>query len=90
MERRLENLRNLTPAGRAEWIPFTLDVGAIPGLTEPVMARFRQETGADTPEEFFDYDFRLASLKTRFGGNEPSALHESVLPGTARSSAPRT
>ena len=79
---RLINLQRLASGGQAEWIPFTLDVGAIPGFTEPVMARFRQEIGPEKPEEFFDYDFRTVSLKARFAGDDPAALHESVEPGT--------
>lgn len=78
----LENFRNLVYAGQAEWIPFTLDVGAVPGFTQPVLQRFRRETGSDKPEEFFDYDFRTVSLRTRFGGDDPSALHPSAPPGT--------
>ena len=50
----LANVRQLIGAGHADWIPFTLDVGAIPGLTEPALERFRRETGAERPEEFFD------------------------------------
>ena len=78
----LLNLQRLVSTGRAEWIPFSLDVGAFPGFTEPVMARFRQETGSEKPEEFFDYDFRTVSLHGRFAGDDPAALHESVAPGT--------
>jgi uroporphyrinogen decarboxylase len=77
----LENLSMLM-GGRAERIPFTLDVGAIPGFTAPVMNTFRQKTGSDRPEEFFDYDFRTASLSARFAGDDPAALHASVEPGT--------
>jgi uroporphyrinogen decarboxylase len=79
---RIENLRNLIRNKRAEWIPFTLDIGAIAGFTAPVLERFRLETGGDRPEEFFDYDFRTASLKARFGGANPSSLHTCVKPGT--------
>lgn len=77
-----ENFQKLIKEGRAEWIPFTLDIGAIPGFTAPVTSRFQQETGSKQPEEFFDYDFRTVSLKTRFAGNDPAQLHESVEPGT--------
>ena len=79
---RIENLQKLAKGGEGKWIPFTLDVGAVPGFTEPVMQRFRQETGAERPEEFFDYDFRTQSLTAHFGGNDPAALHASVEPGT--------
>ncbi len=63
-------------------MPFTLDVGSFPGLTEPILERFRQETGSERPEEFFDYDFRTASLSAHFGGDDPRTLHESVEAGT--------
>lgn len=78
----IENLRRLADGGEGEWIPFTLDVGAMRGFTEPVMARFRQETGAERPEEFFDYDFRTQSLSASFSGGDPAALHDCVEPGT--------
>ena len=79
---RIENLRELARGGNGQWIPFTLDVGAVPGFTEPVMHRFRRETGGERPEELFDYDFRTRSLTARFGGDDPAALHTSVKPGT--------
>ncbi len=79
---RFENLRKIVNEGHGERIPFTLDVGAIPGFTEPALARFRQESGAEQPEEFFDYDFRTVSLRARFGGDNPAALHASIEPGT--------
>ena len=78
----LENLKALVNARGAEWIPFTLDVGAIPGFTGPAMAKFRKKTGAERPEEFFDYDFRTASLTAGFAGDDPASLHESVESGT--------
>lgn len=78
---RCENLRRLAGGGAA-WIPFTLDVGAIPGLTDPLMPAFRERTGAERPEEYFDYDLRTVSLKAHFAGSDPAALHESVEPGT--------
>lgn len=78
----LENFQSLIRTGQGEWMPFSLDVGSLPGFTEPILERFRQETGVKRPEEFFDYDFRTVSLSARFGGGDPSALHESVEPGT--------
>ena len=78
----LANVRQLIRTGQADWIPFTLDVGAIPGFTAPVMERFRRETGAGQPEEFFNYDVRTVSLSAHFAGDDPAALHESVPPGT--------
>jgi len=77
-----ENFGRVTSHERADWIPFTLDVGATPGFTAPVLNRFREETEAEHPEEYFDYDFRTASLATRFGGDDPAALHAAVEPGT--------
>lgn len=77
-----ENLRRLIRTARAGWIPFTLDVGAIPGFTAPVLKTFRRETASEQPEEFFDYDFRTVSLKARFAGDDPAILHDSVAPGT--------
>jgi len=78
----MENFRKLRNGGCAEWIPFTLDVGAAPGFTESLMERFRLETGSEHPDDFFDYDFRTASLKTRFAGDDPAALHDEVEAGT--------
>ncbi len=78
----LENFRRIVKHECADWIPFTLDVGAAPGMTAPVMRVFREKTGADRPEEFFDYDFRTVSLQTRFGGADPAALHSEVAPET--------
>jgi uroporphyrinogen decarboxylase len=68
--------------GSGEWIPVTLDVGGVPGFTSPILERFERETGSRQPEEYFDYDFRTVSLKTRFGGDDPAALHETVPAGT--------
>ncbi len=68
--------------GNGDWIPFTLDIGGAPGFTAPVLERFERETGSRQPEEYFDYDFRTVSLKTRFGGDDPAAVHGPVPPGT--------
>jgi uroporphyrinogen decarboxylase len=78
----LTNFQKLISARQADWMPFTLDVGAISGFTEPALAKFRQATGSDQPAEFFDYDFRIASLKACFAGESPAALHGAVEPGT--------
>ncbi|MCL4695086.1 MAG: hypothetical protein KJ060_21565 [Candidatus Hydrogenedentes bacterium] len=64
-----ENFERLTRSGQAEWTPFTLDVGGVPGFTPPILERIERETGSRHPEEYFDYDFRTVSLKTRFGGD---------------------
>lgn len=77
-----DNLRALLDGGSPAWIPFSLDVGAIPGFTAPAERRFRAETGAADPAEHFDCDLRLFSLPTRFGGKDPGALHGRVEPGT--------
>ena len=76
------NLRTLLEGGRPGRLPFSLNVGSFPGLTEPVMRRFREETGAEDPDEHFDCDWRVASLTGRFGGDDPAALHGEVRPGT--------
>lgn len=77
-----ENLRILLEGGSPQWIPFSLDVGATPGFTEPIHRKFFEATGANDPAEYFHTDWRLFSLQARFGGDDPSALHESVPPGT--------
>lgn len=77
-----EHFEKLLRTGRGDWIPFTLDVGGVPGFTAPVLDRFEQETGSRQPEEFFDYDFRTVSLQTRFGGDDAAALHGPVPHGT--------
>jgi uroporphyrinogen decarboxylase len=79
---RAANFRELTSGGSPEWIPFTLDIGAIGGLTEPVLERFRRETGFTRPEEYFDYDFRCLSCQARFGGKDPRLHHRRVPGGT--------
>jgi len=78
-----ENLRLLLEGGSPRWIPFSLDVGAIPGFTEPIRRKFSEATAAGDPAEYFDADWRLFSLHARFGGDDPAALHPSLPPGTA-------
>lgn len=80
--RPIDNLKTLLGGGSPAWIPFTLDIGAVSGLTEPVMRQFREATGAEDPDEYFDTDTRVFSLGTRFGGDDPGALHPHVEPGT--------
>ena len=77
-----EDLHALLNGRRPEWLPFSLNVGSFPGLTEPVMRRFREETGAEDPDEHFGCDWRLVSLTARFGGDDPAALHAEMKPGT--------
>lgn len=78
----LENLRSLLGGKQPAWMPFTLDVGAMPGFTPPVQRKFQQETGANSPAEYFRADIRTFSLGCRYGGNDPAALYKTVEPGT--------
>jgi uroporphyrinogen decarboxylase len=61
-------------------MPFTLDVGGIPGFTTPIQRIFEKETGQKDPAEFFGYDFRTFSLKARFGGKDPRQHHPGLSP----------
>ncbi|MFH1266982.1 MAG: uroporphyrinogen decarboxylase family protein [Planctomycetota bacterium] len=81
-ERPIDNLRSLLDGGVGAWVPFSLDVGAIPGFTAPVERTFRRMTGAEDPAEHFAADVRLFSLRASFGGDDPAAIHQSVEPGT--------
>jgi len=76
------NLHALLAGERPGRLPFSLNVGSFPGFTEPVLRRFREETGAEDPDEHFDCDWRVASLTARFGGDDAAALHREVKPGT--------
>ena len=80
--RPIDNLRLLLEGQAPRWIPFSLDVGAAPGFSEPVLEEFRRRTGADDPREYFDADIRMFSLRSRFGGDDPAAWHERLEPGT--------
>ncbi|UCD29706.1 MAG: hypothetical protein JSV03_04275 [Planctomycetota bacterium] len=77
-----ENLKELLDHRPLQWIPFTLDVGAIPGFTKPIMQQFLEKTGTTEPAEYFNYDFRTFSLRAIFGGDDPNAYHVDVAPGT--------
>jgi len=77
-----ENLRKAARGGPASWIPFTLDIGAIPGMTGPILRQFEEKTGADTPAEYFNYDFRTCSLHAAYGGKEPEKLYGELPDGT--------
>jgi uroporphyrinogen decarboxylase len=79
---RTENFHRLFAGGPPERLPFTFDVGAIQGFTEPLLERFQAETGSTNPAEHFDYDFRSVSLSCRFGGEDPLAFHAEVEAGT--------
>jgi len=78
----IENLRVLLRGGSPQWIPFSLDVGAILGFTEPIRRQFVERTGCQEPAEYFQTDWRLFSLAARFGGDDPTRLHEALPPGT--------
>ncbi len=78
----LQNFRRLADGGSPDWIPFSVDVGALSGLRAPVAQLFHQKTGQDDPAEYFRADVRCFSLPVRFGGEAPEALHASVEPGT--------
>jgi len=78
----IENLQLLLDGGSPQWIPFTLDVGAMPGFTQPVMQRFREQTGATDPADYFGCDSRTFSVKAHFGGDDPGAYHTDVEAGT--------
>jgi len=73
-----ENLLRMIRKNGGGWIPFTLDIGAIPGFTQPVFRRFTSETGSERPDEYFDYDFRTFSLRGRFGGKNPRSLYDDL------------
>jgi len=73
-----ENFRRLLSSSSPQWIPFTLDIGAIEGFTAPLLARFQAETAAVEPAEHFAYDFRRLSLGARFGGEDPRIFHGQV------------
>lgn len=101
-----DNLRVLLDGGSPRWIPFSLDVGATPGMTEPINRKYMEAvgtsvgwdkrnemppsagegSGASVPRfphpACFDTDWRLFSLPTRFGGDDPASLHEETPPGT--------
>ena len=80
--RPIDNLQRLLSGDRPGWIPFSLDVGAIPGLSEPIAREFRERTGATSHADHFGTDFRLFSLRADFGGDDPAALDAKVEPGT--------
>lgn len=101
-----DNLRVLLEGNSPQWIPYSLDVGATSGMTEPINRKYMESTGAsvgwDRRSEWppqicmeakvadpaaslppcFDTDWRLFSIPTRFGGDDPVALHEETPPGT--------
>jgi len=80
--RSIDNLRELLSGGSPAWIPFSLDVGAMPGLSEPIARQLREKTGSSDPADHFGTDFRTFSLRAHFGGSDPAALHPKAEPGT--------
>lgn len=80
--RPIDNLHALLRGESGSWIPFSLDVGAMPGFSEPIQRTFCQTTGAQNPADFFGTDTRTFSLTARFGGDDPAALHAALPPGT--------
>jgi len=69
----------LLSGGRPAWIPFSLDVGAIAGLSGPIARQFHDKTGSTDYADYFDTDFRLYSLQCFFGGDDPAAWHPGSL-----------
>ena len=61
-------------------MPFSVDVGAMPGFSEPIRRKFRQNTTSEDPADYFQADLRTFSLTARFGGGDPASLHAAVLP----------
>lgn len=78
----LHNLGLLLGGQSPEWIPFSLDVGALPGLSAPVERKFREMTAGDDPASYFGADVRRVSLSASFGGRDPAWLHGELPPGT--------
>jgi uroporphyrinogen decarboxylase len=79
---KLENFQKMFDTEGPQWMPFTLDIGAIPGFTQPVLKRLVKEKGSEKPEEYFGYDFRTFSLKSCFGGDDPHRFLGRVNPET--------
>lgn len=73
-----ENWNCLWAGGAPAWIPFSLDVGAIAGLTDAVQWRFQAATGAADWATFFATDYRRFSLTARFGGADPARFHQDL------------
>jgi len=81
--RPIENLRQLLDGQSPQWIPFSLDVGAMTGFSEPIERLFREQTGSQDHAAYFHTDVRCFSLSGRFGGDDPAALHGELPPQTA-------
>ncbi|HVP17644.1 MAG TPA: uroporphyrinogen decarboxylase family protein [Spirochaetia bacterium] len=70
-----ENFLRLVSGKTPAWVPFTMDIGGSEGFTTAVQKRFEEETGAEDPAEYFDYDLRVVSLHRGFGGTNPRRWH---------------
>ena len=79
----LENFQLLASGHSPPWIPFSLDVGALAGLSAPILRRFREVTGAEDPAEYFGTDVRRFSLRAEYGGRDAAALHEELPTGAS-------
>lgn len=77
-----ENLDALLGGGIPEWMPFSLDVGAMPGFTAPALREFTRRTGAADPAAYFGADLRTYSLTSRFASGDPAVRHGKTEPGT--------
>ena len=77
-----DNFRMLVSGAQPQWIPFTLDVGAVPGFTKAVQTKFEAETGATDPAEYFDFDFRTLSVPAGYGGDDPAKYFSDLPEGT--------
>lgn len=72
----LENFDLLVTGKEPRWIPFTLDVGARNGLSSAVRERFKDETGWSDAAEYFDYDFRIKSIRVSWPEQERPPLKD--------------
>ena len=80
--RPIDNLRLLLDGQSPHWIPFSLDVGAMTGFSEPIERTFREQTGSQDHAAYFHTDVRCFSLSGRFGGDQPAVLHGDLPPQT--------
>ena len=52
-------------------IPWTLDIGAIEGLSPPLLDLFKKKTGCKSTDEYFNYDIR--KIESELTANVPGA-----------------
>lgn len=67
-----DSLWTLLAGGEPDRMPFSPDIGALPGVSDPLLRRFTEETGSVDPAEYFGGDYRIFSLKTVRGQAEPA------------------